>query len=116
MPPGLGDATLDAVRLIPRAEFVVVATASRVVAETVARTLRFLTALQVKILGVVENMRRGNTQRVCELADTHRVPFLGCLPFDDTLEDAVGDVARLAKTSFAAALRNVFVLDIDAGL
>lgn len=107
MPPGLGDATLDAVRLMDRAEFLVVATQSRVVIETVRRTLQFLTQVQADVLGVVENMGRGTTQVVEHLAAECRVPFLGVLPFDETLEEVVGDPRRLGRTPFAAALRDV---------
>ena len=107
MPPGLGDATLDAVRLISRAEFLVVATASRVVRQTVARTLRFLTGPDVDILGVVENMGRGDDRAVSELAGEFGVPLLGTLPFDETLESAVGNVVQIGTTPFAAALRGI---------
>jgi ATP-binding protein involved in chromosome partitioning len=105
MPPGLGDATLDALRLLRRAEFLVVATSSRVVLETVRKTLRLLTELGVGIMGVVENMRREDSPAVRRLALEFNVPFLGSLPLDKTLEGAVGNVSRLAATPAAAALR-----------
>ena len=107
MPPGLGDATLDAVRLMDRAEFLVVATRSRVVLDTVRRTLRLLTELQADLLGVVENMGRDKGSAVEDLAAEFGVPFLGVLPFDETLEDALGDPHRLRNTAFAVALSNV---------
>ncbi len=110
MPPGLGDAALDTVRLLGRAEFLVVATAARVVRETVKRTLRLLDQVGVGVLGVVENMARDGGDGVEELAAEFGVPLLGVLPFDGEVEEAMGDAERLASTSFARALARVAAL------
>ena len=107
MPPGLGDATLDAVRLIPRAEYLAVATGSSVVLETVRKTLRLHTELGTRITGVVENMKRGESATVRDLASSFRVPLLGELPYDETIESTIGDAERLAGTPFAKALHGV---------
>ena len=107
MPPGLGDASLDIVRLVRRAEYLVVALRSRVVVETVRRMLHFLTASRVPICGVVENMAREHSDLVPKLARQYQAPFLGVLPFDPDLEDAVGSVAQISRTAMAAALRVV---------
>jgi ATP-binding protein involved in chromosome partitioning len=106
MPPGLGDATLDALRLLRRAEFLVVATPSRVVLETVRKSLRMLTELGTSVVGVLENMRREGSASVEDLARSFGVPFLGSLPFDESLEEATGDVSRLTATPVVAALRH----------
>ena len=98
MPPGLGDATLDVVRLLPRAEFLVVATRSRLVVETVRRTLTLLQRLQSQVL--VENMSCSDSPAVPELAASAGVPFIGSLPYDGGLEDALGDPVELAATRF----------------
>ena len=107
MPPGLGDATLDAVRLIPRAEYLIVANSSKVVRETVRRNLQLLSNLKVSIAGVVENMKRRDTPAVRDLAARFDVPFLGEVLFDDALEDAIGDATLLAGTNVAAAVRKL---------
>jgi ATP-binding protein involved in chromosome partitioning len=107
MPPGLGDATLDAVRLLPRAEYLAVATASRVVLETARKMLRLQGELQTRVRGLVENMRTSDAPAVRDLAAELGLPFLGALPFDESLEEAIGDPARLLRTAFAAALRDV---------
>lgn len=107
MPPGLGDATLDAVRLMRGAEYVVVGTAARVVRETVRRTITLLTELGVPVAGVVENMARGDSPAVRELAADFGLRFLGTLPWDEELERAIGSVQRLRATPFAAAVRKV---------
>jgi ATP-binding protein involved in chromosome partitioning len=107
MPPGLGDATLDAVRLLPRAEYLAVATSSRVVLETVRKTLRLHAELQTRMRGLVENMRRRESPAVRDLAAEFALPFLGALPYDQTLEETIGAPARLSRTVFAAAIRDV---------
>jgi len=104
MPPGISDATLDAVRLLPRAEFVVVTAPSRVVIETVSRTLRFLTSQETHVAGLLENMARGASPEAESLAQEHGVRWLGTLPFDDALEAALGDVRNLAETAFFEAV------------
>jgi ATP-binding protein involved in chromosome partitioning len=105
MPPGLGDTALDILRLLGRAEFLVIATRSRVVLETVRKNLELLTELRASIVGVVENMRQDHTSAVEDLARRFDAPFLGSLPFDETLEEAVGDISRLAATPAVDALR-----------
>ena len=107
MPPGLGDAALDLVRLVRRAEYLAVATDSRVVLETVRRTLRLLCDVDARLSGVVENLARNGSGRVREMSGAFGVPFLGSLPWDDGFEAAVGDPDRLVRTRFAQALRPV---------
>jgi len=107
MPPGLGDATLDALRLLPRAEFLVVANGSAVVLETVRRMLRLLTELRAKVAGVVDNMARGDGDSVAAAAREFRVPLLGSLPWDPQLEQALGSPERLAETPLYRALRDI---------
>jgi len=109
LPPGLGDALLDAVRLLPRAEFLAVATASQVVVETVRRTLRLLVQLDAPILGLLENMQQRETSLVTNLAAEFALPYLGAVPFDKTLEAATGDPACLARTPAAAALQQTLL-------
>ena len=107
MPPGLGDLALDIVRLIRRARYVAVATTSRVVLETVRRNITLLGELDAGVAGVIENMQREESGTVRDFAGELGVPFLGCLPWDDGLESATGNVALLAATRVAAALRPI---------
>lgn len=106
MPPGIGDATLDAVRLLPRADYLVVANDSAVVIETVRRMLRLLTELKAPVAGVVENMARGGTA-VAELARSFGVPWLGAVPFDPALEAALGDPDRIVRTEAGRAIASI---------
>jgi ATP-binding protein involved in chromosome partitioning len=107
MPPGLGDALLDAARLLRRAEFLVVSTASQVVVRTVMRTLRLLRQLGAPVLGVVENMQRTGTGEVADLAAAAGVAFWGSLPYDEELELALGRPQLMAETRMMTALQSL---------
>ena len=113
MPPGLGDAALDAMRLLKRAEYVVVAGASKVVLASVRRNLELLREAGAPVEGVLENLRRKKTKAVADLAQEFSVPFLGAIPYDETVEDALGDGNRLAATEAVKALR-VAMADVRA--
>jgi ATP-binding protein involved in chromosome partitioning len=107
MPPGLGDIALDTVRLLPRAEYVAVTTSSRVVLDTVRRTLGLLTGVEADVAGVVENMQRAASPGARDLAEEYDLPYLGALPWDDTLEPALGDAALLEQTPVATAISRI---------
>jgi ATP-binding protein involved in chromosome partitioning len=107
MPPGLGDTLLDAVRLVGRAEHLLGATASRVVLEAVRKNLQLLLRMGASVAGVVENMSRDGSERVREEAAGWGVPLLGVLPFDEDVEAATGDPARLLETRVGAAVREL---------
>jgi ATP-binding protein involved in chromosome partitioning len=109
MPPGIGDASLDVIRLIPRLEFLLVGNASKVVIESVQRALRLFTEMAVPMVGLLENMRRGESDAVAALAAAVGVPFLGSVAFDPGLEDALGDCDALRETAVYREL--VRVLD-----
>ena len=107
MPPGIADAALDAVRLLRRAEHLVVATGSRIVVETVQRTLVLLKQIDAPVIGLVENMQRSEGELVRALAQDNGVPYLGAVPFDPAVEEATGDPDRLTATEVARALRGL---------
>ena len=100
MPPGLGDTTLDAIRLLKNPSFLVVTTPSRVAAETVKKLLVLLEELRLPIVGILENMSRSR-------ASGQLLPCTARLPFDETLEGALGDPERFLQTEFARALRGI---------
>ncbi|MFX1486424.1 MAG: ATP-binding protein [Promethearchaeota archaeon] len=109
MPPGIGDATLDVIRLMKRNEFVIVTTQSKVAIETVKKMLQVLKELSVPILGVIENMRFRKRPFVEDRLKEFSVQVLGGIDFDQNLEDAVGDAKRLIKTRFAQSLREIVI-------
>jgi ATP-binding protein involved in chromosome partitioning len=104
MPPGLGDTSLDVIHLLPRLEFLLIGNGSRVVIESVRRAVQLLTELDVRLLGLVENMPRGREAAVAELAGEFDVPFLGVVPFAADLEEALGDVEILRETAVFRAI------------
>lgn len=104
MPPGLGDTNLDVIRLLPRIEFLLVGNASRVVIASVRRALQLFTELGVALVGVVENMQRRPGDAVADLAKGFGVPYLGVLPYDPELEEALGDVERLRQSAVYSGL------------
>jgi ATP-binding protein involved in chromosome partitioning len=113
MPPGLGDMALDAVQILPRAEYVVVATSAQLVTQTVRRTLALLQRLDRTVSGVIENMVQASTgasivsPTVATLAAQHSVAILGALPADPDIELALGQPTQLLATRFGMAVRSV---------
>jgi ATP-binding protein involved in chromosome partitioning len=107
MPPGLGDATLDMIRLIEGIRFLVVTTPSRVAYETVRKLLTLLRRLNVPVTGVVENMVMKPSGYIKEQAKVDGVAHLGQIDFDPELEDALGDVDRLSATAFYASIQDL---------
>ncbi len=107
MPPGIGDATLDMIRLTQGIQFLLVTTPSRVAFETVRKLLELLRGLGVPVIGVVENMVMRPSGRIRGLLEGAGVPHLGTVAFDPELEDALGDVGKLMRTRFAEMFAGV---------
>jgi len=105
MPPGIGDATLDMIRLIKRISFLIVTTPSRLAFETVEKLIRLLKDLKIPIVGIVENIKVRESDLIREKAKEHSIPYLGEIPFDPQLEDSIGNVDRMLQTQFAQSIR-----------
>jgi ATP-binding protein involved in chromosome partitioning len=126
MPPGIHDTTLELARVAPAARHLVVTTGSRLALDVAARLLQHLgddgtRVAGLRIAGLVQNMARGgaaadagkgagvhaeataSAQAVAALAGRAGVPLLGSLPFDLSIEAAIGDPAALLATDFARA-------------
>jgi len=104
MPPGLGDTNLDVINLLPQVEFLLVGNGSRVVVESVRRALQLFAELKVPMVGLLENMKRGEGAAVADLAKRFDVPYLGAIPYDERVEEALGDVEALRNTDVYATL------------
>ena len=104
-PPGIGDATMDVIRWMKRAEFLVMTTSSKVALETVKKVIKMLTELNVPIIGVIENMKMEDSEVVKEALK--EVPILGEIDFDDKIEDLIGDVNKLLESDFAASIKEI---------
>jgi len=100
MPPGMGDETLDVIRLVKNSEFLVVSTPSKVSMGAVSKLLKILKELNLPIVGIIENMTMTKSpfikSEICQMD----LPYLGFIPFDHHLEDAIGDPSQLVKTDF----------------
>jgi len=97
MPPGI---SLDIIRLIKRSKFLIVTTPSKLALETVKKLIKLLSYLHVKIIGIVENMKIGESDFVKLNANRLGIKYLGGIDFDEDLEDALGDVEKFSKTEF----------------
>jgi ATP-binding protein involved in chromosome partitioning len=107
MPPGIGDMTLDLIRLIDRISFIIVTTSSKLAFETVRKLSELLEQLKVPIIGVVENMKMGKSsiipKEVCKLG----LRFLGEIPYDCNVEGALGKPAKLLDTQFGSRIQEI---------
>ena len=100
MPPGIGDATLDTIRLIPKLEYLIVTTPSLVAYQSVRRMLVLLKELGIPINGVIENMVMKPSDYVKSDVKELGLRYLGTVAYDETLEETIGDVQRLSETDF----------------
>ncbi len=107
MPPGIGDTTLDVIRLMRRAEFLIVSTESIMAMETVKKMSVMLRDLKIPVMGVIENMKKTDSSSVRDKLGALGVEFLGDIGFDENLEKAMGNPGRLLKTGFFGDLRGI---------
>lgn len=87
LPPGTGDASLSLAQMLPLSGVVIVTLPQAVSLEDASRGLTMFQALEVPILGIVENMRgeifgSGGGEEMARIAN---VPFLGAVPLDPTV-------------------------------
>lgn len=104
MPPGIGDATLDTLRLVPGIEFMVVTTPSVVAYQSVKRLLLLLRDLKIPIIGVLENMVVNRSRYVEDEVKSLGLRYLGALDYDEDLEATIGNPGRLMKTRFGKSV------------
>ena len=112
MPPSIGDAMLDVVRLVERIEFLIVTTPSRLAFETVRKQVRLLQDLKVPIIGVVENMKMDRAKNIEHETEKLGVKFLAGIPYDPKMEEAIGDEMKLRHTALAQRIRKVAASEI----
>jgi ATP-binding protein involved in chromosome partitioning len=107
MPPGIGDAILDVIRLIKRMEFLIVTTQSKVATEVMKKEVKMLKELGIPIVGVLENMRIRELSSVEKEIEHFKIPMLGAIDFDTTFEDTIGDVDKILESGFAKQLQKI---------
>ncbi|MFP4005723.1 MAG: ATP-binding protein [Candidatus Hadarchaeia archaeon] len=104
MPPGLGNETLDTVELIPKTEFILVTTPSKVALGTVKKLVRMLQELSVPIQGIIENMVTKKSPDLREEIKSLKVNHLGNIEYDHNLERSIGKPKEILKSKFAKQL------------
>jgi ATP-binding protein involved in chromosome partitioning len=107
MPPGIGDAVLDLVRLVPRIEFLVVTTPSMLAFEVVKKQVSLLKELNMHIVGVVENMKMASSEAVEKATEKLGLKYLGSIAYDPQVEDAIGCPAKLLQTAMGKAMPQI---------
>ena len=107
MPPGIGDATLDLVRLIEKIEFLIVTTSSRLAFETVRKLAGLLKELGVPVVGVVENMKMNQSKTIQQQTRKLDLAYLGAIPYDTNVEQAIGNTKKLLNTVLADKAKNL---------
>lgn len=107
MPPGIGDATLDIIRLIKQIKFLIVTTPSQLAFETVRKLVKLLKDLKVQVVGVIENMKMSDSVFIKQETRSLSVPYLGGINFDAKIEDAVGNVDELLLSNFGKRIDEI---------
>ena len=107
MPPGIGDAVLDLVRLVRNIEFLIVTTPSLLAFETVKKQVTLLRDLKVPIIGVVENMKMNRAKNIEQETKKLGLKFLAEIPFDPKVEEAIGDEKKLLDTALAQKIKEI---------
>ena len=113
MPPGIGDATLDIIRLIKQIKFIIITTPSQLAFETIKKLISLLKDLKVQVLGVVENMKMDDSQLIQQKVLSLNVPYLGEIRFDAKIEYAMGDVNELLASNFAKKIGEISSKIVD---
>jgi len=101
MPPGIGDATLDLIRLIKQVQFLIVTTPSQLAFETVRKLADLLKELKVPIVGVIENMKTSRRSSMQQKIRKLGLTYVGEIPYDARIEEAIGNTNTLQDTTFA---------------
>lgn len=107
MPPGIGDATLDLIRLIKNIRFLIVTTPSLLAFETVRKLVGLLKELKIQVVGIVENMKMTPSRSVRQQALKLSIDFLGEIPYDPKVEEATGNANKLLRTTFAKKVQQI---------
>lgn len=107
MPPGIGDAVLDLVRLVKRIEFLIITTPSLLAFEVVKKQVALLCELKMPTVGVIENMKMDKANAVEVATGKLGLKYLGSIPFDPEVENAIGNPAKLLETAIGRAMPQI---------
>jgi ATP-binding protein involved in chromosome partitioning len=101
MPPGIGDATLDLMRLVRDTRFLIVTTSSRLAFETVRKLVSLLNTQKTGIIGVIENMKMNHSNTIRLQTEKLGLKLIAEIPYDPKVEEAIGDTDKLLHTTLA---------------
>ncbi len=116
LPPGTGDEAISIAQLVKKpAEAIIVSTPQEVALLDVKKCIGFARSLNVKVLGLIENMSgdifgSGNVKKV---ADNMHIPFLGSIPMDRKIAisgDTGKPIAEGGKGEFSKIVERVITL------
>jgi len=107
MPPGIGDETLDVIKLVKKSEFLVITTPSKVSMGAVDKLLTILKELKLPIIGVIENMKMKDSNYIENIVTKKGLTYLNTIYFDQNLEESIGDSDKLLKTDFMTNLDKI---------
>lgn len=107
MPPGIGDAVLDLVRLIKRIEFLIVTTPSLLAFETVKKQVALLLELKMQVIGVIENMKMDKLRGVQAQTKQLGLKYLGEVAFDPQVEASIGSKQKLLDTTIGKKMVDI---------
>jgi ATP-binding protein involved in chromosome partitioning len=104
MPPGIGDPVLDLIRLVKGIEFLIVTTTSNLAFEVVKKQVALLCDLKMPIIGLVENMKLNTSVDIAEKTGKLGLDYLGSIPFDPEIENAIGNPTKLLSSALGKAM------------
>ena len=107
MPPGIGDETLDVIRLIKKSEFLVVTTPSKVSMGAVSKLINILKELKLPVIGLIENMKMNKSNYIREIVKKMNVCYLNSIYFDKDLENSIGNIQKLINSKFMVDLSKI---------
>jgi ATP-binding protein involved in chromosome partitioning len=107
MPPGIGDAVLDLVRLVARIEFLIITTPSLLAFEIVKKQVALLCELKMPIIGVVENMKMDKSDCIRTETEKLCLRYLAAIPYDPQVEAAIGNPIKLIETAVGKAMEQI---------
>ncbi len=116
MPPGTGDVQLSLAQWVRLAGAVIVSTPQEVALSDVRKAVNMFRQLEVKILGVVENMTgpvfgKGGGEKMAEVL---QVPFLGAIPLEAQIRECGDSGTPIVVAQPKSLLRGYFIQIAEA--
>jgi ATP-binding protein involved in chromosome partitioning len=109
-PPGISDIILDLLRINWRIKFIVVATPSKLALETVRKLIKLLEEQGGKIVGIIVNMVMGIG--AIEYRSLGKRVLVE-IPFQQDLEDKIGDVEELLESMVGRKVEEALKLIVE---